>query len=223
MIFDLDGTLVDSLPGIANSLNRALGISGYPGHALSAVRGFIGNGSRVLIERAVAGRAGEDEIDTLEAAFKRDYEKSWPEGTTVYPGVSELLACLAGMGHPLAVLSNKPHPFTTAIVSRVFPEIQFACVLGQRPGIAHKPDPAGALELAEAMGMPPEMLSMVGDSTIDIETARNAGMQAIAVTWGFHDRDRLLAAGAEVMVDTAGALAGWLAGSSVSAASGSPR
>lgn len=206
LIFDLDGTLVDSLAGITASLNRALAESNLPGHPHEAVRGFIGNGSRVLIQRAV--RAGSDErlIDEIEAAFKKDYDLTWPAGTLAYDGIFEALAELQDRGHPLAVLSNKPHPFTTAMVSRLFPNTRFDSVIGQRPGIAHKPDPGGALEIAFAFGMKPEQFSIIGDSTMDIETAKNAGMHAVAVTWGFHDRDRLLAAGADVMIDQPAAL-----------------
>jgi phosphoglycolate phosphatase len=201
LIFDLDGTLVNSLQGIADSLNRALGQFQLPTHAHEAVRGFIGDGSRILIERAAPTGTPARQIDEIEAAFKADYALTWPSGTFTYPGIHELLEHLQSAEYPLAVLSNKPHPFTTAMLAQLFPKTRFSCILGQRPGIAHKPDPSGALEISHEMGIPPENLSIIGDSTIDIETAKNAGMQAIAVTWGFHDRDRLLAAGAERSVD----------------------
>jgi phosphoglycolate phosphatase len=177
-----------------------------PGHSEDAVRGFIGNGSRILIERAAPAGSAVDLIDEIEVAFKKDYDLTWPTGTFVYDGIFEVLAELQGRGHPLAVLSNKPHPFTAAMVATLFPDTRFTSVLGQRSGIAHKPDPGGALEIAFAMGMTPENFSIIGDSTMDIETAKNAGMHAVAVTWGFHDRDRLLAAGADVIVDQPTAL-----------------
>ncbi len=207
LIFDLDGTLVDSLQGIAASLNRALDSSGLPTHEPARVRGFIGNGARILIQRATPADASEDLLDAVERAFKADYDSSWPTGTVVYPGITDLLELLQSRGYPLAVLSNKPHPFTAAMVSRMFPTIRFSSVLGQRPGIPHKPDPAGALEISAALQRLPENCAVIGDSTMDIETARSAGMRAIAVTWGFHDRERLMAAGADVMVDTPGELA----------------
>lgn len=206
LIFDLDGTLVDSLAGIADSLNRALAASGLHGHPQEAVRGFIGNGSRVLIERAAPAGSGAGLIDEIEAAFKKDYDVTWPVGTLPYEGIFEVLAEFQDRRHPLAVLSNKPQPFTTAIVSRLFRETRFAAVIGQRPGTAHKPDPSGAFEIAAGLGMKPEDFSIIGDSTMDIETAKNAGMHAVAVTWGFHDRDRLLAAGADVVIDQPAAL-----------------
>jgi phosphoglycolate phosphatase len=210
LIFDLDGTLVDSLQGIAASLNEALTASGLPVHPPAVVRGFIGNGARILIQRATPADASEELLDTVEKAFKADYDTTWPTGTFAYEGITELLETLQACGYPLAVLSNKPHPFTAAMVLQMFPTIRFSSVLGQRPGIPHKPDPAGALEIARALERLPENCAVIGDSTMDIETARNASMRAIAVTWGFHDRERLMAAGADVMVDTPGELAALL-------------
>lgn len=206
LIFDLDGTLVDSLQGIAASLNQALTASGLPTHPPAVVRGFIGNGARILIECATPPDASKDMLDTVEKAFKADYDSTWRVGTVVYDGITDLLETLQCRGYPLAVLSNKPHPFTEAMVSKMFPTIHFASVFGQRQGIPHKPHPAGAFEIASALQRHPENCAVIGDSTMDIETARNAGMRAIAVTWGFHDRARLAAAGADVMVDTPGEL-----------------
>jgi phosphoglycolate phosphatase len=198
---------VDSLQGIAASLNLALTASGLRVHPPEVVRGFIGNGARILIQRAAPADADEALLDTLEQAFKADYDRTWPTGTSVYDGVTGLLELLQERGYPLAVLSNKPHPFTVAMVSRMFPSIRFRMVLGQRVGIAHKPDPAGALEIAAALQSLPGDCAVIGDSTMDIETAHNAGMRAVAVTWGFHDRERLVAAGADAMAETPGGLA----------------
>lgn len=206
LIFDLDGTLVDSLQGIAASLNHALTASGLPTHSPGVVRGFIGNGARILIQRATPPDSPGELLDTVEKAFKADYDITWPTGTFAYDGIVGLLESLQARGYPLAVLSNKPHPFTFHIVAQVFPSIDFKVVLGQLPGIPHKPDPAGAHEIANLIGLLPEECTIIGDSTMDIETARNAGMRAIAVTWGFHDRERLIAAGADVMVDSPGEL-----------------
>ncbi|MEO5713660.1 MAG: HAD-IA family hydrolase [Luteolibacter sp.] len=206
LIFDLDGTLVDSLLGIAASLNHALAEAGLPTHPLEAVRGFVGNGARILITRAAPKDADEALLDRLENSFKADYDVTWPDGTFPYDAITWLLETLQAKGNPLAVLSNKPHPFTSTIVTQVFPSIDFKVVLGQLPGIPHKPDPAGALEIANLFGLLPEECTVIGDSTMDLETARNAGMEAIAVTWGFHDRERLIAAGAEQLADNPAAL-----------------
>jgi phosphoglycolate phosphatase len=206
LIFDLDGTLVDSLKGLAASLNHALENAGLPVHSLEAVRGFIGNGARILITRAAPKDADEALLDRLENGFKADYDLNWPSGTFPYEGITELLESLQAKGIPLAVLSNKPHPFTSTIVARVFPGIDFKVVLGQLPGIPHKPDPSGALEIANLFGLLPGECTVIGDSTMDLETARNAGMAAIAVTWGFHDRERLIEAGAERIAENPDAL-----------------
>ncbi|RYD47193.1 MAG: HAD family hydrolase [Verrucomicrobiaceae bacterium] len=198
LIFDLDGTLVDSLRGISGSLNHALSQSGLPNHPIETVRGFIGNGARLLIERAASPAEGEDLYLTLEEAFKTHYDVSWPEGTAPYLEIVEMLEFLQTAGHPLAVLSNKPHEFTETIVKKLFPSVTFAAVLGQRAGIPHKPDPAGALEIAKVFGLDASQCALIGDSTMDIETAQNAGMASIAVTWGFQDHPRLVEARADL-------------------------
>ncbi len=168
---------------------------------MEAVRGFIGNGARILVTRAAPQDADDQLLDRLESSFKADYDVTWPGGTFPYEGINELLDLLQSKGIPLAVLSNKPHPFTATIVAQIFPSIDFKVVLGQLPGIPHKPDPTGALEIANLFGLLPGECTVIGDSTMDLETAHNAGMEAIAVTWGFHDRARLIAAGAKYIAD----------------------
>lgn len=210
LILDLDGTLVNSLDGIAASLNRALRAAGLPVHPTECVRTFIGNGARVLVQRAAPSGADPTLIELLENTFKADYDTTWPTGTFAYNGISELLEKLQSHGFALAVLSNKPHPFTVAIVTTIFPDIRFEAVVGQRPGIPHKPDPGGALEIAASLGIPPENFTVIGDSTMDLDTAANAGMRAVAVTWGYHDRENLLAAGADQVADDPLALLGLL-------------
>lgn len=196
LIFDLDGTLVDSLEGIAAALNHALRLAFLPTHSLEAVRGFIGDGARILIERSVPAESPETLLDEVERAFKAEYEIAWPLGTSPYAGITDLLETLQEHGTTLAVLSNKPHAFTESMVAQIFPTIRFGVVLGQRGGIPHKPDPGGALEISAQLGIKPECCCIIGDSTMDIETARNAKMKAIAVSWGFHDCERLVRAGA---------------------------
>lgn len=209
LLFDLDGTLVESLPGIAASLNRALALHGLPCHGEAAVRGFIGDGARMLVTRAMNPSEVALHFESVLRCFGEDYAVSWPHGTFVYSGIPALLADLRARGIPLAVLSNKPHVFTTEIVGKLFPRDTFAAVLGNREGLPHKPDPAGALEIASMLGVLPENCVLVGDSTMDLETAHNAGMASIAVTWGYQNRERLL--GANQIVDDLEALAGLLA------------
>ncbi|MEP2775572.1 MAG: HAD-IA family hydrolase [Luteolibacter sp.] len=198
IIFDLDGTLVESLPGIAASLNLALSHHRLPTHDHAAVRSFIGDGAQMLVQRAVPETTPEETRASILKCFAEDYAVSWPTGTSIYPGIQELLADLSSKNIPLAVLSNKPHPFTVEIVEKLFPENTFAATLGNREGLAHKPDPTGALEIASSLNLPPQQCTVIGDSTMDLDTAKNAGMQSIAVTWGYHDRERLAAADAIV-------------------------
>jgi phosphoglycolate phosphatase len=207
LIFDLDGTLVDSLPGIAASLNRALESLGQAVHVTAAIRGFIGNGSLELARRALPEGAPDELACRLEDAFKQDYAVTWPEGTAPYPGIPECLARIAAAGVRMAVLSNKPHPFTVEIVARLFPGVAFDLVLGQRPETPRKPDPEAALQIARHWGMAAENCRFIGDSTIDLATARAAGMTAVAVAWGYHDGAALEAAGAAVLVKEVAELA----------------
>ncbi len=201
LIFDLDGTLVDSLPGIADSLNRALEKHGHPTHPRQAVRGFVGNGLQMLVQRALHKDADDALVHAVVDDFKKDYAISWSDGTKPYPAITSLLRELQRGGHQLAVLSNKTHEFTRTITREVFPTIHFTLVLGQQAGVPHKPNPAGAFKIANAMGCSPENCILIGDSSADIETANNARMSSIAVTWGYHDRSRLLRAGAKCFAD----------------------
>jgi phosphoglycolate phosphatase len=200
LIFDLDGTLIESLPGIAASLNRALIQHGLLGQSHANVRSFIGDGAVKLVQRALATVSRVDLTDSVLKHFAADYTVSWPSGTSVYPGMHDLLAELEQRSIPLAVLSNKPHAFTTEIVGKLFPHTHFSAVLGNLENLPHKPDPSGALQISKQLGVAPEDCIIIGDSTMDLDTAKNAGMKSIAVTWGYHDRDRLAAA--HIIVDT---------------------
>ncbi len=190
-IFDLDGTLVDSLPGIAGSLNRALAACGRSTYSSAEVRSFIGDGIIMLIHRATP-EANEEERAEVLRLFRDDYARRWNEGTDVYEGIHELLDVLKKQGARLAVLSNKPHAFTVEIVEYLFPEM-FDHIIGQRIGIPHKPDPAGLQEILDQWQLPAATCVLLGDSTMDLQTAQALGTQAAAATWGYHDRDALLA------------------------------
>lgn len=191
LIFDLDGTLIDSLPGIARSLNHALAAHELPGHPEVAVRGFIGDGSRMLARRALPDGSPETLVEAVESGFKAHYAEHWADGTARYPGIAELIASLHAAGHRLAVLSNKPHPFTVAIVQRMFPAHPFDPVLGQCDGLPHKPEPDSTRRILETWGVAAAEARFIGDSTVDRETARRAGVPFVAVGWGYHDPERL--------------------------------
>lgn len=193
LIFDLDGTLVHSLPGLAASLNRILPQAGLPKHPESVVRGFIGNGIRKLVERAVPEEFPQADLDKLVQLMNEDYASSWTDGTAPYTGVTDALEQLSSMGTQLSVLSNKPHQFCKKITDHVFPQIEFAAVLGLRDQVPAKPNPKGAIELAKTLSTPPTEIAFLGDSTMDIITARNAAMIEIAASWGYHDLPALKA------------------------------
>lgn len=201
LIFDLDGTLIDSLPGIAASLNRTLVAHGLPAHTDAAIRSFVGDGLTTLVLRAAPAAANPTLLTSIVALFKKDYELSWTQGTKTYPGILGMLDELQRGGCQLAVLSNKPHDFAVEMVRRMFPSIHFAMVLGQQESRPPKPQPHGALQIAADLGVAPAACVIIGDSVIDLETAANAGMRAIACGWGYHDRQRLLDTGIARLID----------------------
>ena len=201
LILDLDGTLVDSLAGISASLNHSLAAHHQATHPPSAVRNFVGDGVTMLVKRALDETQDSFLVTAVVESFKQHYAANWLSGTHAYAGVPEALEALTQAGYPLAVLSNKPHAFTIAMTSRVFPTIKFTTVLGQRDGVPQKPEPQGALEIAKIANRLARDCIVIGDSTIDLETAHRACMRAIAVTWGYHDRERLIEAGASLLID----------------------
>lgn len=201
VIFDLDGTLVESLPGIASALNLALQEQGRNTYPTETIRTFIGDGSRTLCQRAIPDQPSEV-IDSLEAGFKKYYAEEWKTGTLVFDGVHALFTACQEAGIRLAILSNKPHSFTVDIVRGLFPNTTFDEVMGQQEGITKKPAPDGTLLCIEKLNTSASDTVFVGDSTIDIETAKAAGTPSIAVTWGYHDQPQLIASGANAIADT---------------------
>jgi phosphoglycolate phosphatase len=202
-VFDLDGTLVDSVDDIASALASALADDGLPGPALAQVRGWVGDGARALVARAVAGaRAdGGAAVDRVLVRFRAHYRAVPVRHSRVYDGVTAVLDRLAADGWRLGVLSNKPHDLTTLIVDRLLPG-RFEAVAGHRPGVPLKPDPTAAHALGAELGVSPGGSAMIGDSAVDVATAHAAGMIAIAVTWGLRPRAELVAAAPHHLVDT---------------------
>ncbi|MGO8970554.1 MAG: HAD family hydrolase [Myxococcaceae bacterium] len=188
VIFDLDGTLVDSLADIAAAMNRSLAARGFPTHPLQAYRTFIGEGVQKLVERALPLADQAERAAVLEA-YQADYAKHLVESSSPYPGIPELLDALTARGMPMAVLSNKPDAPTRRLVEALFGRWPFRAVAGERPGVPRKPNPAGALELARAMDVAAAHVSFVGDTLVDVATARAAGMQPLGVLWGFRARE----------------------------------
>lgn len=206
LIFDLDGTLVDSLPGIADALNAALAAAGLPQHSEFAVRDFVGDGLETTVRRACPPGTSDAMITKLVEDFREAYAAVWKHGTRPYEGIRELLVDLQKDKIPVAVLSNKSHAFTVEMVAEIFGEIDFIHVLGLKPGMEPKPDPAGAMEILRAIELPAGRCMLVGDSTIDIRTAKRAGMRSCSVTWGYHNAPRLEAEAPDSLVHDVPAL-----------------
>lgn len=202
VIFDLDGTLIHSLPGLAASLNRVLTNNGLPTHTESVVRTFIGNGIYKLVERAVPDSYSSEDMKSIASQMSEDYASTWKQGTSPYPGVSEVLKTLLDQNTGIAVFSNKPHIFCKEMTDFLFPSITFSSVIGQREGVPVKPDPTGALDVAKSLAVSPDEIAFVGDSTIDLATAHNSGMLSIAATWGYHDIPALKAESPAHMINT---------------------
>ena len=194
VIFDLDGTLVDSLDDIAASTRHVLDALGRPSRSREEIARFVGDGARLLIRRAL-GDAPELEEDALRRFFEHYLAHSL-DRTRPYLGIDALLGELARREVAMAVLSNKPHAATLSVVAALFPDTPFAGVIGQRDGVEKKPDPAGALELCGALRADAADVFFVGDTAVDIETARRAGMTPIGVAWGYRSAAELEAAGA---------------------------
>lgn len=192
LIFDLDGTLLDTLDDLAIAANETLAHFGFPAHPVDAYRYFVGEGLRTLMQRIVPGSdATEEQLDHYMAKFGEIYLATWNVHTRLYKGISEMIDSLSAAGLQLAVLSNKPHLFTKLCVETFFPDQPFAFVFGQRDGVAKKPDPAGALEIAAKMGVEVGDILYVGDTATDMQTGKGAGMRTIGVEWGFRDRTEL--------------------------------
>ena len=196
-IFDLDGTLLDTLASLAASFNRALASAGFPPHPVDAYRHFVGDGQRKCVERALPPSAlNETTIQVVIRAQQEDYQKAWKDLAGPYDGIPELLETLENGGNKLAVLSNKNHPFAVRCVEHFFPGTHFDAIQGYTGDIPLKPDPTGALKVAKELGLGVDEIVFVGDTATDIETANACEMTSVGVLWGFRDARELSAAGA---------------------------
>lgn len=200
VIFDLDGTLVDSLKDIAEVANQVLQSLGFAPHPEEQYRNFVGDGLITLSERIVPEGAGKQSIAHTAELFKIHYLKQWDRNSRPFPGIVSMLELLAEKQINLAVLSNKPDDFTQLFVSRFFPDIHFGLVCGKKDNQPKKPDPKVALDIARNFASKPDSCLLVGDSAVDILTAKAAGMASMGVTWGFRDRQELESHGADVIV-----------------------
>lgn len=202
VIFDLDGTLLDTIGDLAAAANAVCRENGWPEYTVQAVEGMVGHGIPNLVSRFSPAEAQEPQtLERTLAQFNRYYGAHNMELTAPYAGMSELLKKLKSAGVRLAVCSNKADEFSRVIVEHYFPGI-FRLVRGNIPGTPVKPDPGVAKGIMERLGAEPGETLMVGDSDVDIHTGHNAGLRACGVTWGFRSRENLVDAGADVLADT---------------------
>ena len=212
VIFDLDGTLIDTLQDLGDALNRVLREHGFATHDDDDYKLLIGRGIKRLVTDALPA-AARDEATIAECYEKMlaDYGEHCLDKTRPYDGVPELLVGLRSVGLPLAISSNKADEFTQRLVTALFAAGTFAVVLGAGPDVPLKPDPVGALLIAERLAVAPGAIAYAGDSGTDMATAVRAGMLPVGVTWGFRSRDELLENGAAVVIDRPGELLDLLA------------
>lgn len=191
VIFDLDGTLINSLPDIAGAMNRSLRRFGLPEHPEDSYRFMVGNGVFKLTERAVG--ADGSQLQNVLHAYQADYAQHCRVNSYVYPGIPELLRELTALGLMLCVFSNKDQPDTESVLSYYFPGVSFAAVRGRTDGVPLKPDPAGALLIAASLSLAPADCWYVGDTATDMRCGNAAGMETVGALWGFRPREELAA------------------------------
>jgi phosphoglycolate phosphatase len=203
IIIDMDGTLLDTLEDLANSMNKVLKGLGYPVHPVEAYRYFTGDGMEMLARRALPeGCECEETVKRCMKEMDKEYSLHCRENTKLYPGVGELLDWLEGHRVPKAALSNKPDGFTKNMAEEFLSQWTFSEIRGESPSTPRKPNPATALEIAAGMGLEPGSILYLGDSRTDMQTAVRAGMYAVGALWGFRTAKELTENGAGILVET---------------------
>ena len=200
VLFDLDGTLLDTLGDLANSMNSVLDRLGYPQHPIDAYKYFVGDGILELAKRVLPeAHRNQENINRCFKGMRAEYAIRWAQTTRPYKGIPELLSGLDKLGLKKAVLSNKPDDMTKLIVEKLLADFKFDVVRGATSDVAHKPDPAGAFAVAKELGVLPCEFLYLGDTNTDMQTANNAGMYPVGAAWGFRDADELNANGARAI------------------------
>jgi phosphoglycolate phosphatase len=201
VLFDLDGTLLDTLTDLAESVNSALDHLNLPPHKLESYKYFIGNGREAMAFRALpTNQQSPAMVTKLVAYFNEEYSRRWANNTLPYQGVPELLDALSHRGIRMAILSNKPHDFTELMVSRLLSKWQFDSVVGALPSVPKKPNPAAALKITRQLNIRPVEFLYLGDTNVDMETATAACMYPVGALWGFRTAGELLSAGARLLL-----------------------
>lgn len=200
VLFDMDGTLLDTLEDLRDGVNLMLERRGYPQHTTEEIRAFVGNGARKLMRLALPAGTDDAEVESVLEEYREWYRVNYCIKTRPYNGVKEILASLRARGVKVAVVTNKPDATAQQLAEKFFPGLP---AFGQRDEIPKKPAPDMVRNALEVLGVAAQDAVYVGDSEVDVETARNAGLPLIAVSWGFRTKEQLRAAGAETIVDTA--------------------
>ncbi|MDF2522653.1 MAG: HAD-superfamily hydrolase, subfamily variant 3 [Clostridiales bacterium] len=202
VIFDLDGTLLNTIDDLMDSVNYVLSGKGFPTHDSEKYKYFIGDGMANLVRRALPQNIQDDAlVEDCFLAARDEYRRRWADKSKPYNGIPELLDRLTQAGIKMSVLSNKPDEFTKLIMNELFPRWKFEIVFGERNGIPRKPNPSGALEISSQLQINPQEFLYLGDTNTDMMTANAAGMYAVGVLWGFRKADELLESGAKTLID----------------------
>ncbi len=201
IIFDLDGTLIDSIADIAKISNKTLSEYGFPTHSLDKYIDWVGNGARKLIEKAVPQNMTSAAFETFFQDYLNAYEYEEHTESSLYESIPELLTLLNKEEIPIAILTNKPHPVTLKTLERYFAPWHFVRIEGQQEGHPRKPDPTMAIDIAKTMNLLPEEVIFIGDSAVDINTGKAAGMITLCINDGYETLDNILRAQPDIMVD----------------------
>jgi phosphoglycolate phosphatase len=202
IIFDLDGTLLDTIDDLMDSMNQVLNRFGFLGHNREAYKLFVGDGIEALVRQALPQKnRNEQMVARCVEAMREEYALRWDKKTRPYPEIPELLDALSQRGWLISILSNKPNDSSQMVVAKLLPKWSFQIVLGARPSVPKKPDPAAALEIAGLLHLAPEQFLYLGDTGTDMKTAVDAGMFPIGVLWGFRTAQELMAHGAKALIE----------------------
>ncbi len=201
VIFDLDGTLLDTIDDIAGAMNKVLESCGFQTYSVEQYKVLVGDGIEEMVRRALShAKLDQEAVAGIVVDYRREYELTWRRHSRPYPEVPDLLRELRRRGVKSAVLSNKAHAFTEAMTAELLPGVPFEVVRGAEPGVPLKPDPAPARAIAREMGVVPDACVFLGDTRVDMQTARAAGLFPVGALWGFRDAQELLESGAALLI-----------------------
>ncbi len=211
VLFDLDGTLLNTIDDLTDSMNAVLRRSGFPEHEAETFKYFVGDGMEDIVRRALPEEHRDSRtVNEGMEAYSQEYLNRYALKTRPYDGIQELLDGLTFQGIKMAILSNKPHDFTVKMVDQLLGDWTFEPVFGVRPSVPKKPDPSAALEAAGLLQVEPKDILYLGDSDVDMMTARNAGMYAVGALWGFRTAEEILSGGAQVLVKSPADILAWI-------------